>query len=98
MAVRLNLNNPEFQRQWFALQKEDKIAVLNACAKIAGLDWNQLYRDQGLHWELIQTQAGPESERMYSIRVTKKIRAVVKRVGDFLEFLTLHPGHDSAYH
>jgi hypothetical protein len=25
------------------------------------------------------------------------MRAVVKRSGDFLEFLTLHPDHDSAY-
>ena len=97
MAVRLNLNNQEFQRQWFALPKEDKIAVLNTCVKVAGMDWNQLYRDRGLHWELIQSQDAPERERLYSIRVTKKIRAVVKRVGDFLEFLTVHPDHDSAY-
>jgi hypothetical protein len=34
---------------------------------------------------------------LHSIRPTKKMRAVVKRDADFLEFLTLHPDRDSGY-
>ncbi len=56
-----------------------------------------MYRDKGLRWELIQSRTGPEKERLYSIRITQKIRAVLKHSGDFLEFLTLHVDHDSAY-
>ena len=28
MRVRLDLNNPEFQKQWFDLEKEEQLAVL----------------------------------------------------------------------
>ena len=61
------------------------------------MEWKDIYRDQGLRWELIQSRTGPKGERLYSIRITQKVRAVVKRSGDFLEFLTLHADHDSAY-
>ncbi len=97
MPIRLDLNNREFQRQWFSLEKEDRIAVLQSCVKLAGLDWETLYRDKGFHWELIQSRRAPDGSRLYSIRIGKKTRAVVRRSGEFLEFLTLHPDHDSAY-
>jgi len=98
MAIRLDLNNPVFQRAWFTLPKEERLAVLNCCVKIAGLEWNAIYRDRGLRWELIQSKTTSDGERLYSIRITQKMRAVVKRSGNFLEFLTLHADHDSAYH
>lgn len=56
-----------------------------------------IYRDKGLRWGLIQSRNGPGGERLYSIRVSQKIRAVVRRSGEFMEFLTLHAEHDSAY-
>lgn len=90
MKVRLDLNNPVFQQQWFALQKEDRAAVLNCCHKLADMEWSAVYRDQGLRWELIHSRTGTAGERLYSVRITQKIRAVVRRAGDFLEFLTLH--------
>ena len=98
MPIRLDLNNREFQEQWFSLQKEDRLAVLNCCVKLAGKDWNTIYRDKGLHWELIQDRTHPGKDRLYSLRITQKIRAVVSRSEDFLEFLTIHADHDSAYH
>jgi hypothetical protein len=55
------------------------------------MDWNSIYRDMGLRWELIQSRTGPANERLYSIRITQKVRAVVKRSGELLEFLSLHP-------
>lgn len=97
MAIRLDLNNPTFQSQWFGLEKEERIAVLHSCTKLAGLDWDDLYRGRGFRWELIHSRCSTDGSKLYSIRITKKIRAVVKRTGDFLEFLTLHADHDSAY-
>ncbi len=84
MTIRLDLNNPVFQEQWFSLEKEDRLAVL-AC------------RGKGLRWELIQSRTSAGKERLYSLRITQRIRAVVKRSGDFLECLTLHADHDSTY-
>ena len=86
-----------FQDQWFALEKEDRFAVLNCCVKLASMDWNAVYRDKGLRWELIHSRSGQGNERLYSMRITKKLRAVVRRYSVFLEFLTLHPDHYSAY-
>ena len=97
MAIRLDLNNREFQRQWFSLEKETRIAVLQSCVKLAGLDWDALYRDKEFRWETIQSRLAADGTRLYSIRIAKKMRAVVRRSGEFLEFLTLHPDHDSAY-
>ncbi|NDJ12152.1 MAG: hypothetical protein EBY17_13325 [Acidobacteriia bacterium] len=97
MRVRLDLNNPEFQKQWFDLEKEEQLAVLQCCEKLVSLDWAALYRDKGLRWEVIHSRTCRGAERVYSIRITKKMRAVVKRTGDYIEFLTLHSDHDSAY-
>ena len=97
MSVRLDLNNPEFQDRWFSLEKPERLAVLETCVKLASLDWNQIYQDKGLRWELIRSRKAHDGTKLFSIRITKKVRAVVKRSGDFLEFITLHPDHDSAY-
>ena len=97
MLIQLDMNNRVFQEQWFALEKENQLSVLNCCKKIAKMDWNALYRDKGLRWELIQSRMASGQDRLYSIRISQKVRAVVKRSGNFLEFLTLHPDHDSAY-
>jgi hypothetical protein len=51
MTVRLDLNNPEFQAEWFALQKEDFLAVRNTLRKLRSMGWNQVYRDKGLRWK-----------------------------------------------
>ncbi len=97
MAIRLDLNNPEFQSQWFALEKDERKAVLASCVKLASLEWDELYRDRGFHWELIHSRAARDGSKLYSLRVSKRIRAVGRRSGDFLELLTLHTDHDSAY-
>ena len=97
MPVRLDLNNPAFQKHWFALEKEDQLAVLHCCGKLAKMGWDAIYRDKGLRWEPIQSRAGRNKERLYSIRMSGKVRAAVRRSGEFVEFLTLHADHDSAY-
>ncbi len=97
MPVRLDLNNPTFQEHWFSLEKEEQVAMLHCCCKLAEMEWDAIYRDKGLRWELIQSRTGRNQERLYSIRMSRKVRAVVKRSGEFVEFLTLHADHGSAY-
>jgi hypothetical protein len=97
MRIRLDLNNEVFQRQWFDLEKFQRISVLDALAKLASLSWDDLYKSKGLRWGLIQSRSGPGGARLYSLRITKGFRAVALREGDFLVMLTLHSDHDSAY-
>lgn len=98
MPIGLDLNNAEFQAQWFALEKEDQLSVLAACAKLVSRGtWIDVYNDKGLRWEAIHTRNASDGARMYSIRITKRFRAVVVRRGEVLSFVSLHPNHDSAY-
>jgi len=61
------------------------------------MDWEQLYRDRGLHWEAILSRKGPGGQRIYSLRFTLRIRAVAFREGDGLRMLSIHAGRDAAY-
>jgi len=95
--ILLDLNNPVFQETWFALERAEALAVLATLRKIHQMDWKQLYLDRGLRWEAILSRTGPAGQRLYGLRVTRRVRAVGYRDGDFLRFLSLHPDHDSAY-
>jgi hypothetical protein len=95
--VVLDLNNPEFQRNWFSLEREEQLGVLSALGKIQQMEWDQLYRDRGLRWEAIQSRTGPNKGRIYSLRITRRSRAVAYRDGNILRFLTVHGDHDAAY-
>jgi hypothetical protein len=97
MAAKVDLNHDGFQQDWFALPKDQQLAILAACRKIKSLTWEQIYRDKGLRWEAIKTRAADDGSRLYSIRLTGKMRAIVRRKGEYLEFLSLHADHDSAY-
>ncbi len=97
-AVRLDLNNPVFQRQLFNLSKNDQRSLLNTLRKLATLTWQQVYVDQGLKWEAILSRKGPDGNRLYSLRIGNGFRAVAYREGKWLRLLSLHPDHDSAYH
>ena len=56
--IALDLNNPEFQRDWFALERDEALAVLATLRKILRLDWNELYADRGFRWEAILSRPG----------------------------------------
>jgi hypothetical protein len=47
-TVRLDLNNPVFQRQLFNLSKTEQRKTLNTFRKLANLMWQQIYADHGL--------------------------------------------------
>ena len=95
--IDFDLNYSEFQRDLLGLEKEDAFTLLNTLRKVRQMTWGQVYRDKGLNWETIHSRGGPNGQRLYSVRISKKIRAVVYREGDMMVLLLLHPDHDSAY-
>ena len=97
-TVRLDLNNPVFQRDLFGLQKAERHPALETLAKLCRLSWNQVYRDKGLRWEKITSVKPPAGiDALYSLRVTQARRAVAYREGDFLRLLSIPPDHDATY-
>src|SRR3989338_3093670 len=97
MSVKIDMNSPLFQEDFFNLQKNEQLSLLKSIKKIKALTWSQIYSDKGLHWEAILSKQTSSGERLYSFRFSQKYRATAQRQGDFLRLLTLHVDHDSAY-
>ena len=95
--VRLDLNSTEFQDVFFRLDLAELKQVVASLRRLRELDWNTLYRHTGFRWEAIEHLKAPNGAKVYSLRLSQKVRAVAYRDGDFLRFLSLHPDHDSAY-
>ena len=95
--IRLDLNNPVFQRLLFNLSKSDQHNALNTLRKLANMTWQQIYSDHGLKWEVILSQKGPGGNKLYSFRIGKGFRGIAYRDSSWLRLLSLHPDHDSAY-
>jgi len=95
--LKLDLNNPVFQKQLFKLPKEKQISVIVSLRKLSEMTWEQVYKDAGIKWEAIISRSGPNGERLYTLRMGKGFRAVAYRDQEWLRLLSLHPDHDSAY-
>ena len=95
--VLLDLNNPVFQDDLFGLEKGDAIRILETLKKVKSLTWTAVYNNKGLRWELVQSRTGSGGQRLYTIRISQKFRALVVREDQYMRLLTLHPDHDSAY-
>jgi hypothetical protein len=95
--VRLDLNSPEFQDVFFRLELGELKQVVASLARLRELDWNNLYRHTGYRWEAVEHLKAPNGAKVYSLRLSQKIRAIAYRDGDFLRLISLHPDHDSAY-
>lgn len=96
--VRLDLNNPVFQNNLLALDKQERNSVLDTLNKLRKLTWNHVYRDPGLKWENIISVKAPEGvDAIYSLRITRSRRATAYRQQNFLRLLTISPDHDSTY-
>lgn len=95
--VKIDLNNPEFQKDLFALEKSDQLALIRTLRKISNLTWDELYRDQGLKWEVVISKTTKNNDRIYSFRFSQKYRGLALREESYLRLLTLHIDHDSAY-
>jgi hypothetical protein len=94
--VKLDLNSPELQAQFFALERTMLSQVVEVLDRLRKMPWIDVYRSPGLKWERIGRTA-PNGEPLYSLRMTQKVRAVGFREGDYLRLVSLHPDHDSAY-
>lgn len=94
--VKLDLNDPCFQRDLLQLQQNEQLAILRTLKKIAQMTWQQLYQDSGLKWEAISKYTD-QQQRIYSFRFSQKYRATALRSDDFLCILGLHADHDGAY-
>ncbi|MDP9120388.1 MAG: hypothetical protein M3O15_03320 [Acidobacteriota bacterium] len=95
--VLLDLNNPSFQEVLFGLELAELRQVVATLRRLRGLDWAAVYNHKGFHWEALDHLGTPNGARAYSLRLSKKIRAIAYRDGDFLRLVSLHPDHDSAY-
>ena len=97
-TVLLDLNNPVFQENLFALQKPERHAALDTLCKIRQMTWPQVYRDNGLKWEKIVSVRPPAGiDAIYSLRITQARRATAFRDGQFMRLLTVASDHDSTY-
>jgi hypothetical protein len=95
--VKLDLNSPEFQDVFLRLEGTELQQVVRTLRRLRELQWNTLYRHTGFQWEAIRHLRTPSGATAYSMRLSRKIRAVAYRDGDFLRVISLHPDHDSAY-
>ena len=95
--IRLDLNNPEFQQVLFQLETAELKQVVASLRRLRDLEWPGLYRHKGFHWEAIEHLKAPNGGKVYSLRLSQKIRALAFRDGEFLPFVSLHPDHDSVY-
>lgn len=94
--VILDLNSPEFLDVFLQLERDVLAQVVDGLQRIRGLEWTEVYRSKGLHWEQLHYEA-PNGSRVYSFRLSRKARGVGYRDGDFLRVVSLHPDHDGAY-
>ena len=95
--IRIDLNSPVFQDVFFRLDAADLKQVVASLGRLRELEWNALYRHTGYQWEHINHLRGPGDVKVYSLRLSQRIRAIGYRDGDFLRLVSLHPDHDSAY-
>ena len=95
--IRLDLNSPEFQDVFFRLAAAELKQVVASLGRLRELEWNTLYRHTGYQGEHISHLKGPGDAKVYSLRLSQKIRAIGYRDGNFLRLVSLHPEHDSAY-
>jgi hypothetical protein len=95
--IRLDLNSPEFQDVFLALQADELRQVVAALRRLHELDWNGLYRHTGFRWEAVEHLKAQNGAKVYSLRLSQRIRAVAFRDGNFLRLISLHLDHDSAY-
>lgn len=96
-AIRLDLNSPEFQDVFFRLEVTELKQVVASLGRVRELSWHGLYRHTGFRWEAIAQLEAPNGAKVYSLRLSQRVRAVAFRDGDYLRFISLHPDHESAY-
>ena len=95
--IKIDMNNPDFQRDLFLIEKDSQFALIRTLKKISNLNWFELYQDHELKWEVITSNTTKNHCRIYSFRFSQKYRACAYREENFLRLLKLHIDHDGAY-
>lgn len=91
--VRLDLNSPEFQDVLFRLELTELKQIVASLRRLRELRWNTLYRHTGFRWEAIAHVKAPNGAKVYSLRLSQRVRAVAFRDGDHLRLISPHPDH-----
>ena len=95
--IGLDLNSPEFLDVFLSLQLAELKHVVASLRRLRALDWTTLYRHTGFQWEAVEHLKSPNGSKVYSLRLSGRIRAIGFRDGEFLRLVSLHPDHGSAY-
>lgn len=82
---------------FFRLEPDDFKQVVAALRRLRELDWNALYRHTGFRWEALEHLKSADGRKVYSLRLSQRMRAIALREGNFLRLISLHPDHDSTY-
>ena len=90
--ILLDLNFPAFEDDLIGLDANELRPVLKTLRKIKTLDWETVYRDHGIKWEQVKDAPGK-----FTIRISGRSRAVVRREGNYMRFVAIHTEHDAAY-
>lgn len=96
-TARLDLTDPDLKDALARLPERGRKEALDTFRKIVQMTWPQIYRDKGLNWEKIKSRPGPAGHCLYSFRISRKIRGVAYRQGEFMRVLAIHEDHDAAY-
>jgi len=90
---------PAFDEAVRAAERPVRLAVAETLVLRQSLDLPQLRLHRGLHFEKLHGMIEPVTgEQLYSLRVTRRARAITCVVsGPTLVLISLHPPHDSAY-
>ncbi len=97
MAIELDLESPEFTKEFEKLSLTQQTKLGEKLARIQSLSWQGFQQTQGYKWEKVRNRESPSGGPMYSFRLSKKHRALAYRDGNLLRVLSLHLDHDSAY-
>ena len=95
--MKIDPNFPPFQQDLFSLDKTQLTAFVKSVKKINKMDLRQVQQSSGLNLEKIKNLKTSNGKTLYSIRMSKSFRAVICIEDDFIRFISLHPGHGSAY-
>jgi mRNA-degrading endonuclease RelE of RelBE toxin-antitoxin system len=95
--LKIDLNFPDFQKDLFKLQKKELYALIKTFRTLSRMDFDQLRSSSGLNLEQVKKAKTRKGNPLYSVRITRSFRAILSIEGDYLRFVSLHPGHDSAY-
>lgn len=95
--VLLDLNNPVFLEVFLRLAPAELGHAVATLQRLRQMDWQEVYKSKGLHWEAVDHIATPTGAKAHSLRLSQNMRAIGYRDGAFLRMVSLHPDHDSAY-